>query len=295
MSTDELKKQLKKEIFRTGFPLEIEVQSMLEERGWAVFPTHFFIDPETGKQREIDIFAFHRSTAYGKETEPIAFSPQLLIECKKSRDYSAVLFSREIPAFTFYDFTGQVFDFPVLLKERTGFPHPLKEFNLGNFLADPKLHYSKLRKVATHFPMLKPKGKQKSDLYEAVMKLTKAQSFEVKQAMRRSETITHPYHPLYFSFLAVVFDGLMFEATLENGDVKLRELDHLLIWRGFQPDYEYFGVPLQYTIDVVKKEYFARFLLEIEKDIQTLIQKVKLNIGDVCQYLKRPERKGVVL
>ena len=45
--------------------------------------------------------------------------------------------------------------------------------------------------------MLKPKGKQKSDLYDAVMKLIKAQSFEVKQAMRRSKTITHP---LYLAF-----------------------------------------------------------------------------------------------
>lgn len=286
----ELEERLKKEIAKSGFPVEIDVQSVLEERGWAVFPTDFFMDSETGKQREVDIFAIHPQTASSGETEPIGFSPHLIIECKKSKDYCALLFSRKTLAFTLYDFTGHVFDLPFLLKERTRFPNPVTEFNLGDFLADRHLHYTKLQKVATLFPMLKPNmGLEKKDLFRAVMTLVKAQSFQVKNSIRRSPTISHSYHPLLFSFLAVVFDGPIFEVTLEKGNVELRSIQHGLVQKGFQPDYEYFGVPLKYTIDVVGRDYFPQFLSEIENDLEILSNKIRLNITDVCKYLKRPE------
>jgi len=290
MSNKQLEERLKKEILRTGYPLEIEIQSILEERGLSVFPTHFYLDPQSHEPRDIDILTFPFQKALERETEPIAFGPKLIIECKKSKDHSLILFSREIAAFTFYDFTGHVFDFPVLLKERTKFPNPTKEFNLADFLIDRELHYRNVKKVSTHFPLLKPEGKEKKDIYEAVMQLVKAQSFEVKEAIRRLETIIHPYRPLFFNFLAIVFDGPMFEATLKNGEWKLREMEYGLIWRNFQPDYEYFGGPLRYTIDVVKKQYFPSYLSEIERDIALLTQKIKSNIDAVSLYLKKPKR-----
>ena len=67
---------------------------------------------------------------------------------------------------------------------------------------------------------------------------------------------------------------------------KWKELEHGLIWRGFQPDYEYFG-PLTYTIDVVKKEYFTRFLSQIEQDIQLLAQQIRYNLDAVCNYMRK--------
>jgi len=289
MSNEELKKRLQKEILRTGYPLEIEIQSILEEQGWAVFPTHFYLDSQTHETRDIDILAFHEKTTFGKETEPIAFSPHLIIECKKSVDHALILFSRKLNAFTFYDFTGHIFDLPILLRETTKFPIPTKEFNLADLLIDSELHYKDIKKVSTHFPLLKPEGKEKSDIYEAVMQLVKAQSFEVKEAMKRSETIAHPYHPLFFNFLAVVFDGIILEATLEKGEIELNEVEHGLIRRSFQPDYEYFGGPLQYTIDVVKKQYFSSYLSKIEQDIFSLTKRIKSNIDVVSNYLKRRE------
>jgi hypothetical protein len=285
---DKFEDKLKKEVLRHGFPLEIEIQSILEDKDWAVFPTNFYIDPQTGKQREVDILSIHPQTGHSEETNPIGFSPNLIIECKKSSEYCAILFSRKTIAFTLYDFTGQMFDFPFLLKERTGFTNPVKEFNLGHFLADRQLHFNKLKKVATLFPMLKPGGREKRDLYQAIMQLVKAQSFEVKNAIRRSPTIRHSFHPLYFSFLAVVFDGLMFEAAIENGEIKLTPIDHGLVQKSFQPDYDYFGGPLRYTIDVMNKGYFSKYLSEVENDLKVITNKIKLNIDEVSKYLKRP-------
>jgi len=55
MSNKQLEERLKKEILRTGYPLEIEIQSILEERGLSVFPTHFYLDPQSHEPRDIDI------------------------------------------------------------------------------------------------------------------------------------------------------------------------------------------------------------------------------------------------
>ena len=285
MKIDDLKQRLRKQISKMGYPLEIEVQSILEERNWAVFPNKFFMDCQENKPREIDLFAFHGPTVSSRHTEPIAFAPHLIIECKKSLDYSLVLFSRNITAFTFYDFSGHMFDFPILLKEITEFRNPLKEFNLQYFLIHQDLHYKRSRKVSTNYPLVKPEGKEKRDLYDAVMKLVKAQAFEVEEALRRSPTITHTHHPLFFSFLAVVFEGQMFEALVDKGDVVLNELDHGLISVSFQPDYS--DTPLHYVIDVVKKEHFKDFLVEIENDISTWVHQIKSQMKNIEPYLKR--------
>jgi hypothetical protein len=55
---DKFEDKLKKEVLRHGFPLEIEIQSILEDKDWAVFPTNFYIDPQTGKQRELTYYQF---------------------------------------------------------------------------------------------------------------------------------------------------------------------------------------------------------------------------------------------
>ena len=289
---NDLKDRLKREILKTGYPLEIETASILEDLGWAVFPNHFYLDPTENKPREIDIFAFPEATSSDKSFDPIAFSPHLIIECKKSSDYSLVVFTRKRIAFTFYDITGQIYDFPVILGEIDHFPNPLEEFNLAYFLTRPQLHYNRFERVASTYTLIKPGSeKGKSDIFEAVMQIMKAQSFDVKQAIKRDETITHTHHPLYLSFLAIVFDGLMFEAEVERGDVNLLESGHILLYTTFQPEYSDF--PLHYSIDIVRKENFKIYLQKLQKDISTLGEHIKSHKGDVSKYLKRST--GLVL
>jgi hypothetical protein len=281
-----LKGRLKREILKTGYPLEIEVASILEDFGWAAFPNHFYVDPTSNKPREIDIFGFSEATSSDKSFDPIAFSPHLIIECKKSLDYSLVVFSRKRSAFTFYDITGQIYDFPVILGRVDHFPNPREEFNLSYFLTRPQLHYNQFERIASTYTLIKPGvEKGKSDIFEAVMQIMKAQSFDVKEAIKRDKTITHTHYPLYLSFLAIVFDGLIFEAEIEQGEVNLKEAEHMLLHTTFQPNYSDF--PLYYSIDLVKKENFKNYLQQLRDDISMLKEHIKSNAGNVSKYLKR--------
>lgn len=76
---------LKKEIKKTGYPLEIEISSILD-RGWTVLNTDSYFDRDDGKLRDIDIRAEKTYDA----CMPLFLSTSLVVECKKSEDFAWV-------------------------------------------------------------------------------------------------------------------------------------------------------------------------------------------------------------
>ncbi len=74
---------LKKE----GYPLEMKVADIFRRNGFGVDQSSYFIDPETGKMREMDVIA----TAIDKYTSNINIS--WVIECKSSKKYPWILFT----------------------------------------------------------------------------------------------------------------------------------------------------------------------------------------------------------
>jgi len=269
-----------------GYPLEIETASTLESRKWAIFPTHFYLDMDTQKAREIDILSFYEPVASNfKELKPLAFSPKLIVECKKTQDHSLILFTRK-NTFTFYDFTGHTYDFPVLLGKNREFHDPTKEFNYENVLSQGLVHYKRFGRTSSIYKLIKSNSeKDKKDIYEAVMQLIKAQIFDVEQAIQKDKTISHTHYPIYFSFLAIVFDGKMFEANIIGNDIDLEEIDYGLIETHYMPSYS--DHPLHYQIDVVKKEHLHNYLSQLEQDIKSLKDKIREHHLEMVEYLNR--------
>ncbi len=81
---DDLTKKIKEGIQKSGFPLELEMGSLLKKHGWSYSIGELYQDFETGKVREIDITA-------GKLINGIYIN--LFIECKKSDDKQIVLYA----------------------------------------------------------------------------------------------------------------------------------------------------------------------------------------------------------
>lgn len=286
MTNTNFKDKLRKQIKRMGYPLEIETASILESRKWAVFPNRFYIDMDTKKTREIDISAFYKPvTSQRKELEPLPFSPLLFMECKKSEDHFLVLFPRK-KSFTFYDFTGQTYDFPVILRKISEFRDPIKEFNYVHVVINGLVHYKQFKKVASSYKLIKPNSdKDKEDIYEVVMQLIKAQIFDVEQALNRDKSIKHTHYPIFFSFLAIVFDGKMFEAKIVGNDIDLEEVSYGLIRAQYMPSYS--DHLLDYQIDVVKREYLNNYLSQLEQDIYSLKSTIMEHHSDMVKYLNR--------
>jgi len=77
---------IKKQLLRSGFPLELEVSLILRKRGYEVSNSVYFFDDDEKKAREFDIEAVlpHDVTPpLGFHQEFWIFNPQVSIECKK--------------------------------------------------------------------------------------------------------------------------------------------------------------------------------------------------------------------
>jgi ABC-type thiamine transport system substrate-binding protein len=78
----------------------------------------------------------------------------------------------------------------------------------------------------------------RNDILEAINQLVKFQDFDVRESINapgRIKDATSPYFPIELSFLAIVFDGKLFEA-IPNGDkLSLEETNHLLLHFIYRP------------------------------------------------------------
>src|SRR5437867_249118 len=132
---DKYEERLKATLLETGFPLELEVDDTLRERGWATFPNQHYVDDEEGVGREIDNWAlFPSDSKKEKEFDPLGVSPHLTVECKAWNEISVVVLCRNLSAVTSYDFSGQVYNFPWLIDHRLPPLDMTKEFDFGWFL-----------------------------------------------------------------------------------------------------------------------------------------------------------------
>ncbi len=73
---------------RQGYPLEMRVAKELTKAGFESYQSHYYTDPETEKQREIDVIGNCRSS---NGTNIVNF--QLIIECKNNQDKPWIAFS----------------------------------------------------------------------------------------------------------------------------------------------------------------------------------------------------------
>src|SRR5688500_7975613 len=71
-------------LLTTGFPLEMEVATILRKRGLSVFQADYYLDPKSNEYREIDVVAIKDHFVEPQEGHLLRF--EILCECKTSRD-----------------------------------------------------------------------------------------------------------------------------------------------------------------------------------------------------------------
>jgi hypothetical protein len=98
--SDQERQHVRNMLEASGFPLEVEMSSFLERRKWAVAPSIFYqdLDQKDMNLREIDILASrtHLQDSTGKRFEPYELHLALVVECKKSKDFNWVFYTRPI-------------------------------------------------------------------------------------------------------------------------------------------------------------------------------------------------------
>lgn len=250
---------------RTGFPLEIEVSSILEKK-WDVVNTASYFDEDEKTMRSIDIAA----TKSFNDIAPYFLEINLDIECKKDENFAWVFFTRPFEFDWEEDMDGQYLDELQICSKN------LEMTQLWEILFKSPLHNAKVKRAAIAFDAFYLQGKKtsyrtkKNEIFEAENQLKKYILYKSEQDMRIS------YPPLYRFVVhlpCMVFDGKLFEAISKEGDITLKESNWITLITSSKTPYSTY--PRNYLIDVVEKSYFKKFLRMINKDFRTLKETIK--------------------
>jgi hypothetical protein len=284
---------LKKEIKKTGYPLEIEISSLLDKKWQFVMNTDTYLDRDEGKLRDIDIYAF--DTLGTEKIAPLGLRAGLVIECKKDEDFAWVFFTRPFK-FDIENIAGQYIDEAQIITK-----------NVENFqvmeiiLGKAPLHYKNMKRIAVSYNEFCLKGKKasyekkKREIFEAQNQLKKYIDCGIDQLIKAGSELR--MYPIEMSFPCIVFDGLMYEAIVENGNLQLEEANHLILDTSYRTPYSVFEKCL--LVDVVRKDCFENYLKLIRKDVMlfkrivsTNSRKITRRIDEIISLLSSTKTRG---
>jgi hypothetical protein len=263
---------LKKQISKTGYPLEIEISSLLEGKWEHIINTDTYFDRESQKLRDIDICAHKWPKQYMK-MYPLAPRFNLTIECKKNEDFAWVFFPRPIE-FEIEEISGQYLD-SVQISTRDTENDQIVEA----FFTDSFLHYKSMKNKAVCYSEFCIKGKKEShdkkrrEIFKAQNQLMKYIDYSIEQSIKS----TYPYgiYPFEVFFPCIVFDGTMYEAIVRDGDLQLKESDHLLLRTSYRSQFAIYERSI--LIDVVARDHFEHYLDLIDEDVKSLCKQMNRN------------------
>jgi hypothetical protein len=276
----DIKERLKREIEKSGYPLEIQLIYFLRNSNWVALPQDYYFDKELQLERQIDIMATPFFKTWKKRNaslSPFIFNWFLAIECKKTnRNWVFFPISELV-----ISCSGQYVDF---LEAKTGMSlmDEIIPYRFG--------HYSDFREAAYVFTVF-PKGKD--EIFEAKTQILKYISYQKNErilALKNSKG-----YNLEFWFPIIVVDGSIWQAKISQNKVDdIEKVDHVLLKTRYKSSY--LGNPFSYTIDIVTKDQFPLLINRIKKDIseteETFIANKEMWIGHTERRLKQfSERK----
>jgi len=273
---------LKKAIKKSGYPLEIEISSLLRARWpiWSVLHQESFLDEDEMKTRHIDLSVLCSFDL--RKLEPWLFIPELDIECKKSESFAWIFFTVRTEYEPLECIDGQYLDeLQICLKDA-------EITNLRDLVLRENLHYHRFERFAITFDEFHLKGKKKEydrgkkEIFEAQKQLEKFIAY-AKERYIGGKPVSD-LKRIFVYFPCIVFDGRMFEAIVENGNLDLRKCNHIVLFT--QHIHHYSHSYQNFLIDIVHRSYFDQYLKEIERDIKSLAEIIAKNRRKLLNVLK---------
>lgn len=241
---DEIKEYIKKEIAKSGFPLEIKVATLLDQHMWVVLP-HLIYSLKKDKNQELDIYAAKdmKSLKNGKHV--------LVIECKKQENKPWIFFEQS-------KLNTDVFSLNI---------SPLNLYGHFEPSFQKKHYYCKQKPCAYHFPSF-VKGGKPDVILEAINQVLNALIFCWETEMYLFKKMEHKYVCIFYPI--IVLDGQLFSARVgPDGNVDIKASQHLqlkvakALEEPVSIKYGERSVLLSikyFIIDIVQKSYFENFL-----------------------------------
>ena len=311
---------IREEIERSGFPLEIDIASTLKNNGWDVLYSPSYFDLDEGKWREIDIKAYKSfdCTSVGESIKPYRLSLALILECKKSEEYSWAFFpwqrdEKEIKTSMaeFLDFITITKRQSLLKEERTSSTAELQMLNMDislmseesvidaqtarelkffselGILTANSFRFLTKRTKTLHGKQIKIQGKSDFDqIFKAVNTVIKATKYDLSiysypiymRVLSAKRGLGEPVFEIKVFIPVIIFDGELYAWADDNVS---REEE--ILFEGRCQTKHYFESML---ISILKKDCFERFLTGISEDAKFLADQIFRNRKKLDEQIK---------
>lgn len=251
MANNEKIKKIIKDIRESGYPLEIEISSILRKDGWFVVNQYPCIDQKTKDVRVTDIMAMKTWLSGAR-----ASGLRLIIECKKSnKPWVFYTSSKESDLWT------SLISAVDAIKKSLYFPKSLEMLTPEQQAVTLSSHIEKSHlmnlsiKVGTicHVPFRRKKD-DKDDFFKATNQVLSALEYE----REKLKLITYP---------VIVFDGEMYEFDIKQQEIEIKPIGYLQFITVERAEY-----PAPCIVDVMRKTHFHEFLRLVNTEMEHIVK-----------------------
>lgn len=238
-----------KEIEKTGFPLELRISDFLRSRDYIVEHGISYLDKDEGKGREIDLVA-RRFVAEQYQRKRYFIDNILTIECKKS-DKPWVVFSSPVVGDDLNLFRLEVSEGLTDNEQNWSLE---KTSQIIDTLLEFHPLFNQVRRGRNYFIPFAG--------FEANEMIFKALTTSTKAALALQERPSLRGNRVTFYYPIIVFQGKLFEAYLQNGEIQVVEAQYVAV------DFSYRSnkyAPTNVVIPIITESAFGDFLSSLEK------------------------------
>lgn len=265
--------EMRDALLRSGYLIESRLESKLRKarRRFYVVANHGYPDPDTGKSRELDLYAM-RGTSAGSSDHDYIYSI-LLIECVNNPQPLALITKES--QFSLYPGSEiKLSGLPVKLMDKGSC------FSLPNYLEFHKFHHYHRGRVATQFcSFRRKKDHQNSEWmalhedaqFDCFRKLCAATDYFREEHFKMKSIYGLKSIDIQFYYPVLVVAGELLDVRPTKSSVLLAPKQHLR----FSQSRFVRGEVEHFEMDVITESFFPKYLQLVEKELEEIAIRIR--------------------
>lgn len=255
-------KKIESDIQKSGFPLELHVLNICSTKNTGRMPNVRYEYHD--ELREIDLHAFFETIELKSKGSAVLqhTATGLIIECKKSSDKPWVFFSSASYAFE---------SVAIFLKYWSDFDLYFSSKQVPSLLLQilpgiKNSHYAApaVPRCISYYEAFKGTSSGPSEIYRAIDSVITYLSHLRRSRIKRGARFGN-FSEFYLPI--IILDGYLFEASVNQDEVKVQVRPHLQLRTFHRGDV--------YIIDVVTRDHFEQFFNELEHFHEKLVAAIR--------------------
>jgi len=254
-------------LLRSGYLLESRVESTLRKQWGYVEANPTYVDPDSGKSREFDLYALSAERAGPNEYDYIF--GVLLAECINNPQPIVIMTKEPLVHFRHHE-EVKLAGLPVKVHDKEDADQWER---LSDFLGMEEYHHYCKGRIGTQFCSFTKKksgrteewmATHESTHYDSFRKICDVVDYQVQRNFAGWTFGTEERLNIEIYYPAVILQGELLEARETKRSVTLRSADHIQFRRSVATK----GMSVDYQVDVIRERYLLKYLELVDREIE---------------------------